>query len=326
MDFWPTDDQLALAEGMRNVVAGRFGTDHLHAVEETEAVIDLDRWRELGEMGVFSLRADGLGVREAVLVFEELGRGLVPGPVVATHLAAALIDDAGSGGLVVGTFEPTGSPVLVEHATQVDHLLWFDDGDVRLVDPATLRFEPVGRPLDALTPVWTCADDPDSIRAGSTILATGADAVAVERVGVLLTAALQVGLAGAATDLANAYAKEREQFGRPIGSFQAVKHMLAEMFVHADVARSAVRAAACVLDDAGDLAPDRAVSGAKAVAGDAAIFCGRTGIQIHGGMGFTWEVDAQRYWKRAVVLDASFGTGEQHAVAVAEMLVGQAGA
>lgn len=321
MDFWPTDDQLALAEGMRNVVAGRFGADHLHAVEETDSVIDRDRWRELGEMGVFSLRIDGLGAREAVLVFEELGRGLVPGPVVATHLAAGLVDGAGAGELVVSTFDSSGAAALVEHANQADGLLWFDDGNLRLVDPSTLTFEPISRPLDALTPVWSCSDDVDTIRSGSTILATGADAIALERLGVLLTAALQVGLAGAATDLANAYAKEREQFGRPIGSFQAVKHLLAEMFVHADVARSAVRSAACVLDDAGDIEPDRAVSGAKAVAGEAAVFCGRTGIQIHGGMGFTWEVDAQRYWKRAVVLDAAFGSGEQHAIAVAEMLV-----
>lgn len=325
MDFWPTDDQLALAEGMRNVVSGRFPADHLHAVEETDAVIDRARWRELGEMGVFSLRSDGLGACEAVLVFEELGRGLVPGPVVATHLAAGLVEGAADGQLVVTTYDPTGAIAVVEHATQADHLLWFDDGTVRLVDPGSLHFEPTERPLDALTPVWTCATDPVAVRDASTVVAEGADAVALARLGVLLTAALQVGVATAATDLANDYAKQREQFGRPIGSFQAVKHLLAEMFVHADVARSAVRSAACVLDDAGDIAPDRAVSGAKAVAGEAAIFCGRTGIQIHGGMGFTWEVDAQRYWKRAVVLDAAFGSGEQHAIAVADLLVGQAG-
>lgn len=325
MDFWPTDDQLALAEGMRNFVSGRFPVDHLHAVEESDSVIDRDRWRELGGMGVFSLRADGLGVREAVLVFEELGRGLVPGPVVATHLAAGLVDGASDGQAIISTFDPAGSSIVVEHAMQADWLLWFDGGTVRLIDPGGLDLVPVNRPLDALTPVWSCSADLDAVRASSATLVDGNEAVTLERVGVLLTAALQVGIAGAATDLANAYAKEREQFGRPIGSFQAVKHLLAEMFVHADVARSAARSAACVLDGAGDIAPDRAVSGAKAVAGEAAIFCGRTGIQIHGGMGFTWEVDAQRYWKRAVVLDTEFGSSEQHAMVVADLLVGQAG-
>ena len=118
----------------------------------------------------------------------------------------------------------------------------------------------------------------------------------------------------------NAYAKHREQFGRTIGSFQAVKHLLADMFTKAEVARSGVHAAACALDGASSDDPDRAASAAKLLAGEAALFCGKTGIQVHGGMGFTWEVDAQRYWKRACVLDTHFGSGDEHALRIAALL------
>ncbi|QQS24039.1 MAG: acyl-CoA dehydrogenase family protein [Actinomycetota bacterium] len=318
MDFWLTDDHEALRDGMRAFVQGRFPLDSLHAVEETPAVLDRDRWRELGDMGVFSMRADGMGMRDAVLAFEELGRGLVPGPLVATHLAAGLVDGAAEGTSVVGLFEPQAAGTLVEHATQTDRLLWFDAGTVRLVDPSTLTLDPVERPLDPLSPVWLCTDDAAALDAP--VVAEGEAAAALCRDGLVLTAALALGLALAAVDLGTAYAKQREQFGRPIGSFQAVKHMLAEMLVKAEVARSAVYAAACALDDASDADPQRSAAVAKVMAGDAALFNGKTGIQVHGGMGFTWEVDAQRYWKRAVVLDATFGTSDHHATAIAATL------
>jgi alkylation response protein AidB-like acyl-CoA dehydrogenase len=316
MDFWLTEDHEALQAGMRAFVQGRFPMESLHAVEETPEVIDRGRWRELAEMGVFSLRADGLGMREAVLVFEELGRGLVPGPVVATHLAAGLVEGAAEGAVVVGLVEPQPTGTLVEHAPQLDALLWFSHRAVRRVDPSTLTFEAVARPLDPLSPVWRCTDH----ALDGEVLVDGEPAVALHQAGVLLTAAQQLGGALAAVELATEYAKQREQFGRPIGSFQAVKHLLAEMLVKAEVARSAVYAAACALDGAGDGDPARAVSVAKVMAGEAALFNGKTGIQVHGGMGFTWEVDAQRYWKRAVVLDATFGTADHHATAVAATL------
>ena len=152
---------------------------------------------------------------------------------------------------------------------------------------------------------------------GGEIVATGDVVRQWCREGAVLTAAMQVGASFAAIDLAVQYAKGREQFGRPIGAFQAVKHMAADMLVKAEVARAATYAAAVNLDGNGDDDLDRAVSVAKMLAGDAALFCGKTGIQIHGGMGFTWEVNAQRYWKRAVVLDTHYGNSEMHADALA---------
>ena len=116
------------------------------------------------------------------------------------------------------------------------------------------------------------------------------------------------------TELAVAYAKERVQFDRPIGSFQAIKHLCADMVVRTELARAAVYAAGARLDE-GTERPgfDRLVSTAKLIAGEAAIANGKTATQVFGGMGYTWEVDVHLYLKRAWVLDTHFGPADQHA-------------
>jgi alkylation response protein AidB-like acyl-CoA dehydrogenase len=136
----------------------------------------------------------------------------------------------------------------------------------------------------------------------------------------VLTAALQVGLAQGGLDLAVRYAKERTQFDRLIGSFQAVKHLLAESLARVDLARAAVLVAALTIDDpqAGDTA--EAVSAAKILADDAATQGGRCCVQVHGGMGFTWEVLAHLYLKRAWLLETCFGLPDEHAARLAAAL------
>jgi alkylation response protein AidB-like acyl-CoA dehydrogenase len=111
---------------------------------------------------------------------------------------------------------------------------------------------------------------------------------------VLLTAAEQAGSAARTTELAVRYAKEREQFGRPIGGFQAVKHLCAQMLVRAELARTAVYAAAVTADPV-------EIAGAKLLADDAAVGNARDCLQVHGGMGFTWEADVHLHLKRAWV-------------------------
>ncbi len=319
MDFWLTDDQADLQAGIRSFLDGRYDLEVTAAREETDAVIDPAGWSDLAEMGVFSLVRDGLDLRAAAIAFEELGRSLVPGPLAATFVAASCdaLASAADGARIVGLFEPQGELAMVEHPMQVTDLVWFADGEVRHVDPATLSLTPVTRDLDPLSPVASTTD----LAPAFDVIATGDDARRMHSDATLLTAAVAVGVSAAATDLATAYAKEREQFGRPIGSFQAVKHLLAEMFTKTDVARAAVHAAACALDGASNEDPTHTVSVAKVMAGDAALFCGKTGIQVHGGMGFTWEVHAQRYWKRAVVLDATLGSSDHHAELVAASLL-----
>ncbi|HEX3334413.1 MAG TPA: acyl-CoA dehydrogenase family protein [Acidimicrobiales bacterium] len=324
MDFRVGDDQRELAEGIRAMLAGRLPLERLRARENAEHAISAPDWAALGETGVFALtlpepEGTGLGLADATVVFEELGRALVPGPLVGTFLAAGagIAEGAAEGKAQVGVHS-TGrpGPVLVEHLGSLDALVVLSpDGAAQVIAPApTGGAHRVEHPLDPLTPLWRLGALPFG---GS----RPDDDGRLWRDGTLLTAALQIGHAAAALDLAVAYAKERHQFGKPIGSFQAVKHMCADMLVRAEVARAAVHAAACLADapdvarteaEAAGCAPrrllTRSVAGAKLLADEAALANARASIQVHGGMGFTWEVPLHLHLKRARVLSTSFGT------------------
>lgn len=320
MSFRPSDEQRELKAGVRAFCEARLGLDRIRALEGSG--FDAALWRELAEMGLFRLRLDparegmGLGLAEAVLVFEELGRALAPGPLVWTHLAAQWIEGAAAGAVVVGGLDFLGAAdgvLLIEHLPLLDVLLVLREDGIERLDPRTLEAAPALRPLDPLTPVHHVAKLPRGER-----IAPASEAARLRRIGAVLTAGEQLGIAEAAHDLALAYAKTREQFGRAIGSFQAIKHMLADSFVRQEVARASVYAAAATLDhpEGGDVA--RAVAGAKINAGEAAMKNARTCIQVHGGMGYTWEVPAHYYYKRAWVLEERFGTVAEHAAALGE--------
>jgi alkylation response protein AidB-like acyl-CoA dehydrogenase len=309
VDFELNDDERALQDGVRAFLAGRYPLEVARANEETGGLLDRGLWRSLAEVGVFSLRADGFGMTEAVLAFEELGRALVNGPVVATHLAAGLIPGAGDGSRIVGLLSPSDPVTVVEHVDSIDELIVLRSDGVAIVPPSALDVVRSERPLDALTPVASVVARPIGSPLGD------ADCAAtMHRDGMVLTAAYQLGLCLATIELARDYALQREQFGRPIGSFQAVKHMLADMLTKTEVTRAAVYSAAVNIDGRGDSTDlMQTARVAKLLAGDAAVFCGKTCIQVHGGMGFTWEVDAQRDWKRACVYDTHFGNSDVHA-------------
>jgi alkylation response protein AidB-like acyl-CoA dehydrogenase len=303
MDFVLSEDQEALRDGIRSLCDGRFGIDRVRAG------FDRTMWDELAETGVFSLRADGFGWADAAVTFEELGRAVVPGPLVWGVLAHGTVE-----GIVGGIERPRGTAeAVVEHLDALDALVVLGADGIEQVDPKALDGAvPIDWPLDPLTPVHRVA----SLPSGAAI----ADADAAEewrRAGAVITAAYAVGMSQACTEAATSYALEREQFNRPIGSFQAVKHMLADMAVRTEVARAAVHSAAVVLDDpdVGEL--ERAVAGAKLLGGEAALHNAKTSLQVHGGMGFTWEVDVHLYLKRAWILDTVFGSADQHAEAVA---------
>jgi alkylation response protein AidB-like acyl-CoA dehydrogenase len=328
MDFEPTDDQQALQAELRRFLADRVTGEARRAIGELPGAVDRALWRELGGMGVFALTLPasdggvGLGLADATLVFEELGRAAVPGPVVATFLAAGLgidVSAAAAGGEAVVGVVPAGDPAFVEHLAALDALVVVDDGGVGLADPPR-GGRRVERPLDPLTPV----DVVDALPAGRPV--GGPDVAArLRTAGGLLAAALQVGLADAAVAMATAHARERTQFGRVIGSFQAVKHLLADAQVQVEVARCAVQAAGVEVDDAtegagGAAHAHRAVDGARIVASRAADRATRACVQVHGGMGFTWELDAHLLLKRALVLDAGVGGPEAAAESLAAAL------
>ncbi len=323
MDFRVTEDQEALRESVRAFCAGRVPTEALPALAARGGV-DRGLWRELAELGVFALRLPeqeggvGLGHAEAVLVFAELGRRLVPGPLVWSHLAAGLVPGAAEGQVVVGGLDrvrPSSDPLLVEHPAAIDALLVLRPEGVFRVEPRALDAAPVGVPLDPLTPLAHVARLPEGER-----LAGPEHAAQLRLEGAALAAAQLLGIAEETLALAVAYAKTREQFGRPIGSFQALKHLMADMFVRQEQARAAVYAAGATLDhpEVGDVG--RAVEVAKLCAGEAALRNARACIQIHGGMGFTWEMPPHYYLKRTWVLETVFGTSDEHAEGVAARL------
>jgi alkylation response protein AidB-like acyl-CoA dehydrogenase len=292
VDFQLTDDQLALKQGLRDLLARYFPRDVLRASldpRDRDALgldalgldalghdpnaLDRTLWRVLGDAGFFALRLPeeeggvGLGLPEAVLLFEEAGRVLLTGPLVDTHLAAGAVQGAAEGEVIVTA--QVGE--LIPHLAQSDV--------VRDQDGAAL--EGVARivcSVDPLTPLWIMPGEP----------------VTPSPESILLSAAEQSGSAIRTLELAVQHACDRTQFGQPIGAFQAVKHLCAQMLVRSEMARTAVYAAAVTGAPA-------EIAAAKLLADEAAERNARDCLQVCGGMGFTWESDVHLHLKRAWV-------------------------
>ncbi|MEY9962937.1 alkylation response protein AidB-like acyl-CoA dehydrogenase [Streptacidiphilus sp. MAP12-16] len=319
MDFRLTEDQRSLRGGLRELLVGRFGPEQLRGAVETGAN---PGWAALEGAGLFSLRTAesdgglGLGVAEAVLAFEEVGRSLVPGPLVGTELAA--VHAGGTGGVAVLARTSARGPLLVERLPSLQAVLVLDPdaAEVRLADPAEVPARRV-RSVDPLTPLWEVTGP---LPRGVPL--PGVDPALLRAEGMLLTAALQVGLATRAVESAVGYAKQREQFGQPIGAFQAVQHLCADILARTEPARAAVRAAAVGLDAYGPT-PDvlAEVAGAKLLADEAAVRGARDCLQVFGGMGFTWEADVHLLLKRAWVHERAFAGAEECAERLAAALV-----
>ena len=286
MDLEPTEDQLALVDELRRLLARS------------------TRWDDLAGMGVLVLPVPessggvGLGWADAVLAFQALGRAVVAGPYVATAAANA----SGLGDGVTGLV-PDGAPVVIEHLEALDALLAVGGDGVRRIALPLTAARRIDRPLDPGTPVHLVEALPPGDVVGDADVARR-----LRRHAGLLAAAMQVGLGRAALELGTAYAGHRHQFGRPIGSFQAVKHLLADAAVGLEVAAAAVDAAGVTEDEGGNA--ERAVASARVVASDAAAGAARASIQVHGGMGYTWELDAHLHLKRVLVLDQTPSTVE----------------
>ncbi|WP_097982366.1 acyl-CoA dehydrogenase family protein [Streptomyces sp. f150] len=341
MDFQLSDDQRALRSGMRDLLGAAFDRDRLRAAVEREGALDRSLWRELGAAGFFALRLPeeaggvGLGLPEAVLLFEEAGRALLPGPLVATHLAAGLVKGAAEGEAVV-TAVAADQPMA--HLAEADAVLMVDGqasglpgetegaevlsgealrafvaaaGPVRSMDPLTpLHSAPTGAALAgagrvSATEGFRTASErtrADAERAPAATERAPAHAGRLRFEAALLTAAEQLGSAARTTEAAVQHAGDREQFGSPIGSFQAVKHLCADMLARTEPARAAVYAAAVTGDPV-------EIAAAKLLADEAAVRNARDCLQIHGGMGFTWEADVHLHLKRAWLRAASWLTG-----------------
>ncbi|MEV6568225.1 acyl-CoA dehydrogenase family protein [Streptomyces kronopolitis] len=327
MDFQLTEDQRALRRAARELLAKRFGPERLREAV-ADAAPDRALWRELGAAGFFALRLPeeaggvGLGLPEAMLVLEETGRALLPGPLVACHLLAGVVDGVASGEKIVGLCEGGREPVLWEHPAACDELILVERGTEcrdgagggaqgRVAGVYRSAAERVScapfASVDPLTPLARVTGLP---RTETLAL----DVPRLRREAALLTAAQQLGSAARTVELAVAHARRREQFGAPVGSFQAVKHLCAQMLVRAEMARCAVYAASVT---EGDLD----VTGAKLLADEAAVRNARDCVQVHGGMGFTWEADVHLHLKRAWLRAECWGVaGEAEELLAADLI------
>jgi alkylation response protein AidB-like acyl-CoA dehydrogenase len=302
-------------------------------------------WDELGALGWLGLHVpevyggSGYGLAELVVVLEELGRVTAPGPFLPTVIASAVVARAGMeaqrSGLLPGLVDGSRVAAVAAsaadvHVTRRDDLVSGDAGLVLGAELADLVLVPVGDDLvvldanaDGVTIEAIAAVDPTR-RVARVLLdgaVVGADAVLPGAAGVardltrLLFAAEAAGGAHDCVDAASAYAKVRIQFGRPIGTYQAVKHHCANMLVAAELATAAVWDAARAADAPADQF-SLACAGAAALAMPAYFRNAQLNIQVHGGIGFTWEHDGHLHLRRATTL-AALVDATDGAVAVA---------
>ena len=314
MQFGLSDDALALRDGLREVLTASCGTTVVRAAWDGDTCEPL--WKTLGSFGLPGLLAEesvgGLGLDELsfAAALEEAGWHGVPGPLVETisYLPALDLPVDGSARIAV---QHAGA-IRVPYARVATHVVRAGD-DVVLADPSADAVETVdrSRAMGVLAPAPTVA-----------VMATeDHDAFATARARATLgTAAFLLGLARRQLDLTVAYVKDRHQFGVPIGSFQAVKHPIADAVVGTEFAWPAVLRAAHSLATADPDAPLH-VSMAKALASDASYTMSRVCLQAHGAMGYTVEYDLHLFAKRTWALANDWGTADEHRTAVARALL-----
>lgn len=318
MRFAFTDDQLAFRDAVRALLEKECPPEVVRAAWDGKPT---EIWGHLAEMGVVGMTAPeehgGLAMTELdlVLILEECGRAALPDPILEhTAVVIPALRDAGGGlaarwlpSLATGEAVATaalGPAPLVADADRATLLLDDHDGCAHLVELSTCDVTPL-RSVDGARPLFAVgwsAEKENKIDADVDL--------AFDRA-ALGAAAQLLGLADRMISMTVEYAKEREQFGRPIGSFQAVQHHLADALLRLEFARPAVyRAAHAVAHHE----PDRPlhVSMAKAMAGDAAETAARAALQVHGAIGYSWEHDLHLFMKRAWSLAVAWGDGPFH--------------
>jgi alkylation response protein AidB-like acyl-CoA dehydrogenase len=321
MRFGLTDDQVAFRDAVRDLLAKECTPAVVRAAwEAPPGQLDRGVWNSLDAMGVLTMLVpeehDGLGLDETWLVpiLEEAGRVALPHPLVETAMVAAPLS-VGSG--AIGMVSSTLGGPHVPCAADADGVLLQLDRALGIVPPGRLSLTPVDT-VDAGRRAASVALPSE----GSFHHVVSDDGASLELAldrGALGTASFLVGLGQAMLDMTVGYVKERQQFGVPVGSFQAVKHHLADAALALEFARPAVARAAWSTAHA---APTRGrdVSMAKAMASDAAELVGRKALQCHGAIGYTVEADLHLFLKRTWALARTWGDSAQHTDRVAAAL------
>lgn len=324
MQFAFTEDQLTITEAAREMLVETCTPAELRKQLEAGNARDDARWSTISEMGLIGMLAPeavgGLGMTmvDLISIAEAAGYVGLPEPLVeqaglVVPLLARLDDNRGwLDKVLAGAVVAIGHPVnpFVAFTDSADALLLADGEDIHLVMPGDVTmtraesFDPFRR---LFTVDWT----------PSPATKVGSDWGDTADRGALLAAAEMIGLAQRSIDLAVAYAKDRVQFGKPIGTTQAIKHMVASAQVKVEFARPVVHAAAAELP-LGTLASRARIAHAKIAAGSAADVASRMAVQAHGAMGMTWEVDLHFFLKRAFALNYAWGTPSAHRETVME--------
>jgi alkylation response protein AidB-like acyl-CoA dehydrogenase len=319
MRFTLSDDQNEIKRTAKDLLAARAGTAALR--EHAEAgTYDDALWKELGELGWPGIAVSeehggqGLGLVELCVLTEELGYACAAVPFLGTALAGLALEAAGesewlprlASGEARGAFGTIGG--LIPDAVGADVVVVIDaEGNAALVEGAAVEA------VDAIdsTRRYGRVTDPSGESLGDVCPALGRALVAVS--------AELVGVSARVLDMSIEYVKERKQFGVAVGTFQAVQHKAAQMLLDTEGGRSATYYAAW----SADADPDRlavAAASAKAWTSDRARDATGSAIQLHGGIGFTWEADVHWWYKRAQ-LDAAFlGGGGEHRARISQLV------
>lgn len=318
MNFDFSDDAKALREQARRFLDEQAGPAAARRSMNAGGAVDGALWSAVKELGWTAARVPeahgglGLGFEEACVLAEELGRSLLPAPLMSTLLATeallasgnaqaqaqwlpAVASGAVSGALHLGR---AGEPVA--DLTAAGFAVVAHDGQLAVVDCSAAMIEPV----ETLELVRTHG----RIAKGNPhIIGDGAALEAARNRAAVLIAFESIGTAQAAMDMAVAYAKERVAFGQRIGRYQAVKHKCADMYIKLELARAhAMHGAWAASVDAPELA--QAAAAARVASLDAVTFAAEENVQLHGGIGFTWESDCQFYYRRSRTLSAALGS------------------
>lgn len=340
MQFGLNESQQILKNNARKFFATECPMAEVRRLMDTPTAYDPKLWAKMAEQGflgiIFPEEHGGLGLGkvELSLLMEEMGRALLPGPYFSTIAATAVIDACGTDeqkkqylqpvchgearaalALVDGT---KGEKLFVADAGTADFIVIAGNSTVQVIRSGTpgLTVEPMNG-MDLTRKIYAVHFQ-DAEPLGHTD--------GLERALDIATMALSAELVGGmqrVLDLGVEYAKTRKQFGKPIGQFQAVQHPLADSYLETESARSAAYYAAWTLDDN---SPDSAVavSIAKMYASDAARNVGNRGIQVQGGMGFTWENDAHLFFRRFKASETALGDATYHRERIARLAIDRA--
>jgi alkylation response protein AidB-like acyl-CoA dehydrogenase len=330
------EDQLLFQTSVRDFLTNECTPEQIRDLWSSPTGRSSERWQQLADMGVLGILVPeaygGLGMNEIdfVLPLEETGGVALPEPVVESAVVATgLFSDIGgslaenwlpklaSGEAIATVGHPINPTVADAHIA--DLLLLERDSELHAVEraDAELQEQACSDYSRKLFTVEFAPSETTRIAAGNE--ARAALDRALDRASLAVSAQL-VGIAQKLVTLAVDYSKERQQFGKAIGTFQALKHHLASVQVKVEFARPSVyRAAHSVAHDATTRAVD--VSQAKTMAADAAMLAAKTALQIHGAIGYTWEVDLHMWMKRAWALESAWGSRLWHRARIAESVL-----